>query len=175
MARNVNQKFEPYALYVFDLEQSAREALLGLPCMQLAHDTGKVICTETLTFGYYRTEEGKYEAIVCGNDLSREVWASARASFLEHGGVRKNEQEPSDGPKAVAASRSGDARQVRFIREDRRERMGQQMIYRVHQGPDAESAKAFLHDHPVTKNFCYVIVETPDGNYCRDIDGIYKE
>jgi len=49
------------------------------------------------------------------------------------------------------------------------------MIYRVHKAPDAASAKAFLEQNPVTKQFYYIVVETPEGNYCRDIQGMYKE
>lgn len=49
MARNAGQKFEPYALYVFDEESDAREALLELDCIHVGEDTGKLICTETLT------------------------------------------------------------------------------------------------------------------------------
>jgi hypothetical protein len=45
----------------------------------------------------------------------------------------------------------------------------------MHTGPDAASAKAFLKRSPVTTPLQYVIVETPEGSYGRDIDGIYRE
>ena len=41
--------------------------------------------------------------------------------------------------------------------------------------PNAASAKAFLQQNPVTQNLFYLVVETPEGNYCRDIQGIYTE
>ena len=175
MARNVQQKFDPFALYVFDDEKSARDALLELDCMHLAQDTGKIVCTETLIFGYYRTDEGQYEAIVCGDDLSHDVWETARTSFTKHGGVKKNEQEPEKAKKAPPSGKQGDAKKVKFVREDRNERMGHTMTYRIHKGPDAASAKAFLEENPVTKPLYYLVVETPEGNYCRDKEGIYKE
>ena len=49
------------------------------------------------------------------------------------------------------------------------------MVYRIHRGPSAGAAKAFLQQNPVDQQFHYIVVETPDGNYRRDIQGIYKE
>ena len=49
------------------------------------------------------------------------------------------------------------------------------MTYRIYKGPDRVSAEAFLKENPVTRKFYYIIVETPEGNYCRDIQGVYKE
>jgi len=175
LARNMQQKFDPFVLYTFADETSAREALLELECMRLAGDSGKIICTETLIFGYYRTDEGKYEAIVCGDDLSYDLWESARSSFARHGGVKRNEKEPAKEKKAPSSRQQGGAREVKFVREDRREQMGHTLIYRIHNGPDAASAKAFLEENPVTRPLYYLVVETPEGNYCRDKDGMYKE
>ena len=62
-----------------------------------------------------------------------------------------------------------------FIEEDIQNRDGQTCIYRVHKGPDAITAQNFLKQNPVSKQFYYIVVETPEGNYCRDIAGIYKE
>ena len=61
------------------------------------------------------------------------------------------------------------------MREDRQEKMGKTFVYRIYQAPDAASAKAYLEQNPVHQQLYYVIVETPEGNYCRDIDGMYKE
>ena len=175
MARNVQQKFDPFALYTFDRKEDAKKALLQLDCMQIAEDSGEVICTETLIFGYYETEEGKCEAIVCGDDLTVEVWEEARTSFQDHGGSRKNEQKPEKSQPGKTPHNQGNSNRVKYLREDRQERMGHTMVYRVHKGPDAASAKAFLQQNPVSKPLYYLVVETPDGNYCRDKDGIYKE
>ena len=61
-----------------------------------------------------------------------------------------------------------------FVSEDRQQKTGHAMIYRIHKSPDATSAKAFLEDNPVNQQFYYIVVETPEGNHCRDIQGIYK-
>lgn len=64
---------------------------------------------------------------------------------------------------------------VTFIKEERQNKMGATFIYRIYKAPDAASAKAFLEQNPVTKQHVYIVVETPEGNYCRDIQGLYKE
>jgi len=175
MARNIQQKFDPFALYVFDRESDARDALLDLDCIHVAKDTGKLICTKTLIFGYYLVENGKYEAIICGDDLTNELWAAAKESFIKHGGARKNEQEPEKKAPSTPVATKPKLGNVTFVRENRQQKMGQSMIYRIYKAPDAASAKAFLAQNPVTKSFFYIIVETPEGNYGRDIEGIYKE
>ena len=65
---------------------------------------------------------------------------------------------------------------VRFLREERRTTpMGHVAVYRIFRAPDAMMAKQFLKDRPVSEPFLYIVVETPQGNYARDIQGIYKE
>lgn len=174
IACNINQKFDPFILYIFTKEESARAALLELDCMHLAQDSRKIICSEVLIFGCYQIENGKFEAIVCGADLSNDIWNSARAAFLKHGGLKIQEKEPQK-TNIQSASQTIVAEKVQYVREDQRQQMGQTMIYRIHKGLDAVSAKAFLEENPVMKSLFYIVVETPEGNYCRDKDGIYKE
>ena len=175
ITRNMSQKFDPFVIYIFDKESDARDALLDLDCIHVAKDTSKLICTKTLIFGYYPVENGKYEAIVCGGDLTHELWTAAKESFTKHGGKRKNDQEPEKKAPSTPVTTKAKPGNVTFVRENRQLKMGQVMIYRIYKGPDAASAKAFLLQNPVTKNFFYIIVETPEGNYCRDIQGMYKE
>jgi hypothetical protein len=42
-------------------------------------------------------------------------------------------------------------------------------------GDDPEAAKAFLRKEPVTRDFYYVVVETPDGVWGTDINTLYLE
>jgi hypothetical protein len=53
--------------------------------------------------------------------------------------------------------------------------MGSTFVYRIHKAPDSASAKAFLEKNSITQKLYYLVVETPEGNYCRDIQGIYRE
>ena len=175
MARISQVKKDPFVMYTFDNGEDAQKALLELPCIHVAEDSHKLICTEVLIFGYYLTREGKYEAIICGDDLTHELWQKAVESFTSHGGKRKNDLEPEKSKAPAVKEKKAATAEVKFVREDRVQKIGKTMIYRVHHAPDAASAKAFLEKNPVTQNYYYIVVETPEGNYCRDIDGIYKE
>jgi hypothetical protein len=162
-------------MHKFAREEDARAALLELPCIHVASDSGKLICTQVLIFGYYKQTDGEYEAVICGPDLTPNLWEQARASFAKHGGRLKNELAPEDRPQPPKSSVPADVSEVLFVREERHQQMGFTMIYRMHKAPDAASAQAFLQRHPITTNHLYIVVETPEGNYGRDIDGIYKE
>lgn len=175
MVRNASQKFDPFILYLFDKESDARDALMELDCIHVAKDTSNLICTEPLIFGYYRRDDGKYSAIVCGDDLTHELWAAARDSFAKHGGQRKNDQEPEKRASAATETKMAKPDKVTFVREKRKQGLTGTLIYRIHKAPDAASAKAFLQQNPVNERLYYIVVETPDGNYGRDIEGIYKE
>ena len=166
---------EPFLDYVFDREKDARNALLSLECIHDINKTDKLICTETLNFGYYRNKEAQYEVIISGPDLSYELWTIAKNSFAKNSGRYKNDFKP----KKINSKSSNDSEEgpqkVTFIREDREQRMGHTFVYRIYKGLDAVSAKAFLKEKPVNKSLYYIVVETPEGNYCRDIKGMYKE
>lgn len=70
----------------------------------------------------------------------------------------------------------GDPCLVEFVREDVREgESGETSVYRVYRAPNVADAKTFLEESPVTEPQFFLIVETPEGNFCRDIKGIYKE
>ena len=174
-ARMPSPKKDPFVMYVFDQASDAEAALLELPCIHVAQDTKALICTEVLIFGYYQREDGKYEALVCGDDLTHELWEQAQASFAKHGGQRKNDLEPEKRAAPAKTGKPARPEEVVFVREDRESKMGQTLVYRIHKAPDAASAKAYLEQKPVTQRLYYIVVETPEGNYCRDIDGIYKE
>jgi phage FluMu protein Com len=47
--------------------------------------------------------------------------------------------------------------------------------YELYQGWDAESARQFLLTKQVDKQFYYIVVETPEGNWGMDIQGLYLE
>jgi hypothetical protein len=174
-ARHLYQKIEPYVIYVFEHEKDAREALESLACIHTANDTRNLICTETLIFGYYKTDDGKYEAIICGEDLSHKMWESAIKSFTRYNGKRKNDLEPVKKAKSDSKTDNQNLGKIIFIREYSKMVQGQMMIYRIYKGPNAALAKDFLEKNPVAKEFYYLVVETPEGNYCRDNLGMYKE
>ncbi len=176
MRRMTSPQKDPFILYTFKEATNAREALLELPCIHEGQD-GKLVCTEYLVFGYYQQSDGKYEAILCGDELTYPLWEAAQASFEKHGGTRKNALEPEKKPSDVAPRKKAEPNAVVFVREDRvPSKLGTgTAIYRIYQGPNAESARAFLEKNPVTEELFYIVVETPEGNFGRDIQGMYKE
>jgi len=178
MSRMLSPKKDPFIMYTFVTEKDAREALLELPCIHVAEDSKKLICTEILTFGCYSTTSGICEAIITGDDLSYELWEQAKESFIKHGGKPRGQGELKPEKRDVFVKKESTAQKEKalFVREDRRrDKTGKTTIYRIYKAPDAASAKVFLEQNPVNQNFYYFIVETPEGNYCRDRLGLYKE
>jgi hypothetical protein len=49
------------------------------------------------------------------------------------------------------------------------------MHYEIYKARTAEAARAFLAGKMVSERLHYLVVETPEGNWGRDINGIYKE
>ena len=167
----------PFTLFTdFPSAIEAQIALLELPFIHRAVDSGKLICDRLMTFGYYETTEngvatGRYEALVTGNDLTLEEFTFAEEAFARHGGHLKNHEAPAASVRAQLTE--GDASRVR-PKETVRGNDGIS-IYEVHTGPDKASAMAFLRDKVVDRRLYYVVVETPEGNFGRDINGIYQE
>ena len=50
----------PYTLFIFSSRESAENALLELPYIHKAKDTGNLISREPFVFGYYHTKKLKY-------------------------------------------------------------------------------------------------------------------
>ena len=171
--KNMERK-DPFLLYVFDNMDQAKSALLKLSCIHIAEDSNNLICTEPLIFGYYSISDS-VEAMICGDDLTIDLWEEAKLNFEKFGGKVKNIQKPSAEKQLKTESNNTDLDQVIFLEEDIQNRDGQTCIYRVYKGPDAITAQNFLKQNSVSKQFYYIVVETPEGNYCRDIAGIYKE
>lgn len=85
MARTQLKKKEPFILYSFASESDACASLLELPCIQVAADTGNMICTEVLTFGcYYSSQTSRYEAALCGQELTHELWSNRSCEYFSY-------------------------------------------------------------------------------------------
>ena len=166
----------PFALYDFSSAENAEKALLELPFIHKAADSGKLICDRIMTFGYYAVTEngvpnGEYEAIIEGTDLTLAEFRQAEAVFESYGGKRKNHAEPEATVRNNASV--GDPSKVKYS-ETVKGNDGVS-IYEVYTGPDKASAIAFLKGKIVTKSLYYVVVDTPEGSFGRDINGFYQE
>ena len=170
------ERKDPFVLHEFKSATDACNALLALPCIKIASDTGNPICTKPIIFGYYQTEASHWEAILGGDDLSHELWSQAREAFKTNGGTLKNELEP----QKRAASGSTGVGKVKFVRKETKNLQGNfgmtaKCAYEVYKAPNASTAQDFLRGKTVTQAQYYVVVGTPEGDYGRDINGSYKE
>ena len=126
---------DPFVNHKFAREEDARAALLELPCIHIASDSGKLICTQVLIFGYYKQTDGQYEVVICGDELPLELWEEARTSFAKHGGRLKNELAPENRSRPASGSVSADVREVLFAREARSSADGKHHDLSHSQGP----------------------------------------
>jgi uncharacterized membrane protein YhaH (DUF805 family) len=165
----------PFTLFSMPSQESGEEALLELPFIHRASDTGKLICDRIMTYGVYEVTENKqptgtYEALVCGSDLSEAEFEAAEAALEKHGGKRKNALKPEGEVKPVLVE-NGDPQLVQF-----KEKLDKgNAAYVVHTAPTKADALAFLQKKKVNKPSFYLVVDTPEGNLGRDINGIYEE
>lgn len=163
---------DPFIMYTFSGEKDAREALLDLACVRVAQDSGNLICILPLIFGYYRVD-GAYQAIMGGQKLSCELWEAARESFRRHGGVPRSELEPFRGINDTTKESS--LKTIQFVREVKTQGEQDALSLLIYRGPDAKTARLFLEQNPVTREYLRIIVETPEGTYGRDINGVLRE
>ena len=110
-----------------------------------------------LTIHTYVVKLGKYWALV--NPVPR--------LFME---LKKNVQIPISEQKTELNSANHSTRVV-FVREDRTD-LGTFLTYK---GPSKSDAMAFLSEQSITQPSYYIVVETPDGNFGKDIQGFYVE
>lgn len=164
--------YTPVVICRFPTLGAAQGAIRQLSYIHEATDTAELITDEVIEFGCYTNEEGQGEVIICGTLLTHAQWQEAREKLVAAGGTLVQEQAPEESvptPKPKPATSATAA--VTFVREYQKG----MHTYREYRGPSKAATMAFLQDHPVNRNYYYLIVETPEGNFGRDIDGIYAE
>jgi hypothetical protein len=167
---------DPFVYYSFKNEYDARAALLGLPFIHVAADTGMLICDELFRYGYYAATNngqltGEYDAFIAGAGFTHDMWKQTHLAFARHNGVKKNDLEPERKAAASAQPAAGNAKNVTFVREDR----DSDTVWIVYKAPCKADATAFLSRQQILRPLYYVVVETPEGNFGRDKDGFYQE
>ncbi len=164
------EKKAPFSLYSFSSAKDAEESLLELPFIHKAADTGKLVCERVMVFGYYETKPGQaWEAVVCGFDLTLDEFNKVNDAFERHGGKRINTLEPDASVKAKKLT--GTKTDNVVFREKFTKN---QYTYEVYDAPSKDEAMTFLNSKNVDKKLYYVCVYTPEGNFGRDIMGIYE-
>lgn len=164
----------PFALYAMPSAAEAEAALMELPFLHKAKDSGKLIADRIMTFGFYPVAyegvpAGACEALVCGSDLTLAEFNAARKAFEAHGGKCKSSDAPDASVKAM--SNHGDARKVKY----KEKTTNGNAVYEVYTAPDKACAVAFLRGKRVAQKMYYICVDTPEGSFGRDINGIYQE
>jgi phage FluMu protein Com len=74
--------------------------------------------------------------------------------------------------RLMGTEKSAQSKDPVFQKKDIR---GDGTVYEIYSVQDLESAKQFLSRQKVTKPIDYIIVETPNGSWGLDINGIYLE
>lgn len=161
----------PFSLYVFKSAQDAKEALLELPFIHIASDSGNLICSKVLIYGFYKVEENNYEAIICGKDLTYDEFIQTENAFKKHGGTKRNNLEPDKNKKSNPnPTTNKQETSVKF-----REKFNKgQYTYECYDAQTSQDALEFLKTKTVNERLYYICVYTPEGDYGRDIEGIYQ-
>lgn len=166
-------KRTPFLAYRFATPDAARQAILGLSYIHEAADSGELITSEVVEFGCYAVGGGQGEVALVGRMMSRAMWDKAKNKLAQAGGdlLKENNAPSPAAPLPDVHARDASASRVTFLRE----RVQDGFTYREHQADRAADAIAFLKQNPVTRPQVYLVVETPEGNFGRDITGIYLE
>lgn len=165
----------PVISYSFHSLDNCIKSMCDLDYIHIAKDTHQLICTEVLTFGVVKSPTGIFETIILGKGLSQRMFLSARTSFLKYGGERIAEVVSNEQNSDNISFSDNKSTEVVFVREYQDHKYGITGTYRIYRADSASAAKQFLTQNPVTRKYLYWIVETPEGNFGRDIDGIYQE
>lgn len=163
----------PLLRYAFATEGEAVRALESLSCVHTARDTGNLVCTVELTLGRYRRRDGLHELLLAGHGLTGPLWTEARRSFDAGGGRRQEERPPA--PWSSAEHPFPSRTRVTFVREFHRLGLsGASRRCRIYRADSAVAARAFLHDPDtrVAPRHHEIVVETPEGRFVKDGEGI---
>ena len=167
----------PFTLFLMPSAAAAEEALLEMPFMHRAKDSGKIICDRIMTYGVYQTEEndavsqGKYEALITGFDFSLDEYQKAEQAFTSRGGKCLQHEAPDASVRVD--NTVGDPAKVQY-KETTTTQNGRN-TYQVYIALNKADAIAFLKTKPVNQNFHYIIVEIPGGQVGRDINGFFED
>lgn len=173
---------EPVVFYFFDTKEGAMEALSEVSCMAVAKDSGRLICTEILTFGVFpavdRDDSRTWGALLAGKSLTHDLWSEARECFKRHGGrMRREDEPPKTTPQQQTSTgrpKTGNASAVIFVRDIDLAKQGGGGTKKIYKARDKESAVEFPKSQDTSRPYFYIEIETPSGWVGKDKDGIYE-
>jgi len=165
----------------FKTKKDAINALLELPYVSTAEDTGRFVCTEPLNFGVYPFKpwddyvgEFKWVALLSGVNLNEELWLEAEKAFKKNKGTphRENKPKPS-GQKKEVPSEKLDSVTFSHTRKEKSPLGKRMCTYYYYKAPNKATAIQWLNTQTVTKDLLYLVVETPEGIFSKDKMGMY--
>ncbi len=165
-----------YVAYLFPTVSAAQAALLQLSFMTEGAG-GLLKCSRDVEFGVY-PHQGKAVAFVGGTDLHYALWREASAVLpelanAEYFRVSEAPDVMLEIPDIEQLMRD-DSLQVEHV--ENREGEGKDYSqYYVYRAPDKQNALEFLKRANVTEAGVHVIVQTPEGTWGKDENGIYQE
>ncbi len=166
--------------YAFKTKEEAYNAMLEIPCIKLASDTGELISTEILEFGvFWDSYNNEYwEAFLQGSSLSFSTFQAAEKSFIKHNGRKIVSVEPKKvGSKKTAGSTKLNVdlnAGVQFVCNKNVVIMGITGTKEIYKAPNKSIAIEFLKSKKIIKQYYYIEIETPNGWVGKDIDGVYE-
>lgn len=164
-------KGRPFISYTFKIQDAARKGLSSLSFIKIASDTNEFISLETLEFGCYEAEtKGLWEVIIWGDSFTSEMFEESSTKLSAAGGNKKGERKPAENTRSKPKE-SNQSGKATYVSKD----VKGSNTYEIYKAPSKSVALEYLKTKPVTKSLYYVIVETPEGNWGKDIDGIYQE
>jgi len=175
-AAHSNKAEVKHVAFRFPDIETAHRALQQLSYVEPTADEMRFACEFPITFGCYPLDDGAV-AFVGGTTLSVSMWREAldRWSRLPEAEQYRISSPPEPTVRLPdPASLSGPAAEVSVVQE--RPGTGDDYShYTICHGPSREAALAFLRRVEVTAPGEYVVVETPEGHWGRDWQGIYRE
>lgn len=170
MAQHMN-KDTPVIICRFPDYAQAKKAILSLSFIKEAE--GRLISKEVVDYGCYQIKDGRSEVMICGHGFKKSKFDEAKKKLTEAGGEIYSEKSPKVSQPEKSPSTDTE---VTFVRKSSRElAKGIFATYMNYKAKSEEAALAFLNSKSVTQNLYYIVVDTPQGAYGKDINGVYKE
>jgi ankyrin repeat protein len=178
LALSLNE-ITPYIIGEFNSYRKARKALLAPNFMRKGDEQKQIICTEPFNYGFFKHPLGKWRIFVQGKTFSYYDFIEVKKAITINNGKIWQEEEPEHNDilnKNKDTEKEIDTKNVIFDREQKQVASWDPSIintYMVYKGPNKETALEFLKNETVSKSQIYIVVETPDGKFCKDKMGMY--
>lgn len=168
-------KYTPVIICRFETLEQARKAILNISF--ISESNGALISLKTIDYGCYLNSDQKGEVIICGHGFSMAMFEEAKKKLLDAGGEIYKEQTPDEQnePQTKESTESA-AEDVAFVKNTQKELApGVVATYVSYKASSESTAKEFLAGQTILQPLYYIVVDTPQGSWGKDCDGIYKE